>query len=417
MIEHGPRHTERVEIDVRPFEGEPRTFFESGELAFAGRLRDDDAAAYESTFEPDRAIGAYDGDRVVGTAGIFSFDFTIPGGVVPAAGVTFVGVQPTHRRRGVLRRMMRMQLDAVHDRGESLAVLWASEGSIYQRFGYGLSTMLTRLAVELDRGAFRTPHAPSGVIRFIDVDEAERLVPPIHDAIAPVRPGFFARTPAFWDSEVFRDPDHWRRGASEAFYAVHDVAGEVDGFARYRVRDRWDDGGPRSTVIVTDKLALTPAAELDLWRFLLDIDLMAKLEAWNVAPDDPIILSALEPRRLGISLGDGMWLRVVDVSAALAQRRYGVDGRIVLEVSDEFCDWNEGRWALSVDDGTPLVEPTTDAADLALDITDLGASYLGGFSFVQLADAARVRELQPGALARADAMFRTPRPPWCPKVF
>ncbi len=417
MIEHGARHTGRMEIDVRPFEGEPRAFFEAAELAFAERLRDEDAAAYEATFEPDRAIAAYDGRRIVGTAGIFSFDLTIPGGIVPAAGVTIVGVQPTHRRRGVLRRMMRMQLDAIHDRGESLAVLWASEGSIYQRFGYGLSTTATRLAVELDRGAFRRPHVPSGVIRFVDVDEAKRLLPPVFEAVAPMRPGFFARTPAFWDAEVFRDPEHWRHGASSAFYVVHEVAGEVDGFARYRVRDKWDDAGPRSTVILTDKLALTPAAELDLWRFLLDIDLMAKLEAWNVAPDDPIILNALEPRRLGISVGDGMWLRVVDVSAALAQRRYAVDGRVVLEVSDEFCEWNDGRWALSVDAGTPLVEPTTDAPDLALDVTDLGAAYLGAFSFVQMADAARARELQPGALARADAMFRTDRPPWCPKVF
>ena len=406
-----------MDIDVRPFEGEPRTFFEAGELAFGERLRDEDAAAYEAVFEPDRAIGAYDGDRLVGTAGIFSFDLTIPGGVVPAAGVTFVGVQPTHRRRGILRRMMRMQLEAVHDRGESLAVLWASEGSIYQRFGYGLSTMLTRLAVELERGAFRGPHTPSGSIRFIDVEEAKRVVPPIHDAIAPTRPGFFARTPAFWDAEVFRDPEHWRHGASAAFYVVHEVAGEVDGFARYRVRDKWEDSGPRSSVIVTEKLALTPAADLDLWRFLLDIDLMAKLDAWNVAPDDPIILNALEPRRLGISLGDGMWLRVVDVSSALAQRRYAADGRVVIEVADEFCDWNDGRWALTVTDGVPLVEPATDAAHLAVDVADLGAAYLGGFSFVQLADAARVRELQPGALERADAMFRTARPPWCPRVF
>ncbi len=406
-----------MDIDVRPFDGEARQFFEAGELAFGERLRDEDAAAYESTFEPERAIAAYDGDRVVGTAGIFSFDFTIPGGVVPAAGVTFVGVQPTHRRRGVLRRMMRMQLDAVHDRGESLAVLWASEGSIYQRFGYGLSTMAMRLAVELERAAFRTPHTPSGIVRFVDVDEARRLFPPVFEAVAPTRPGFFGRTPAFWDAEVFRDPEHWRRGASAAFYVVHDVAGEIDGFARYRIRDSWNDSGPRSAVIVTDKLATNPAAELDLWRFLLDIDLMAQLEAWNVPPDDPIILNALEPRRLGIGLGDGMWLRVVDVSAALAQRRYAADGSVVMEVSDEFCDWNDGRWSLSVEDGIPRVEPATDAADLALDVTDLGAAYLGGFSFVQLADAGRVRELQPGALARADAMFRTPRPPWCPRVF
>jgi predicted acetyltransferase len=417
MVEHDARHNRPMEIDVRAFDGEPRTFFEAGELAFSERLRDEDAAAYESIFESDRAIAAYDGDRVVGTAGIFSFDFTITGGVVPAAGVTFVGVQPTHRRQGILRRMMLRQLADVHDRGESTAILWASEGSIYQRFGYGLATTLTRLSVERSRSAFRTPHVPAGTIRLVETDEAKRLVPPIYDALVPTRPGFFNRTTAFWDAEFFRDPEHWRHGAGAAYYAIHEVAGEPDGYARYRVRDKWDDSGPQSTVIVTEKMATTPAAHLDLWRFLLDIDLMAKLEAWNVAPDDPLILNALEPRRLGIALGDALWLRVVDVASALAQRRYAGDGRLVIEVADELCDWNDGRWSLAVEDGVPLVEPTTEAADLAMDVTDLAAAYLGGFSFVQLADAARVRELQPGALSRADGLFRTERPPWCPKVF
>lgn len=417
MVEHDPRHTARMEIDVRPFDGEPRQFFEAGELAFSERLRDEDAAAYESIFEPDRAIAAYDGDRVVATAGIFSFDLTVPGGVVPTAGVTFVGVQPTHRRQGILRRMMQLQLEGIHDRGEPLAILWASEGSIYQRFGYGLATVAARLAIERDRSAFRAPHVLAGTIRLVDVDEARRIIPPIHDAVAPGRPGFFNRTPAFWDAEFFRDPEHWRRGAGAAFYAIHEVAGVPDGYARYRVRDAWDDSGPKSTLVVTEKVAISPAAHLDLWRFLLDIDLMARLEAWNVAADDPIILNALEPRRLGLGIGDGLWLRVVDVASALAQRRYAADGRLVLEVADEGCPWNDGRWSLAVENGVPLVEPTTDPTDLAVDVTDLAAAYLGAFSFVQLADAARARELQPGALERADGLFRTARPPWCPKVF
>jgi predicted acetyltransferase len=417
MVEQDPRHNRRMEIDVRPFDGEPRQFFDAGELAFSERLRDEDATAYEAFFEADRAIAAYDGDRVVATAGIFSFDFTIPGGVVPAAGVTFVGVQPTHRRQGILRRMMLRQLEDVHDRGESTAILWASEGSIYQRFGYGLATMATRLSIQRDRSAFRAPHTPAGTIRLVDIEEAKRLVPPIHDAVVPTRPGFFGRTPAFWDAEFFRDPEHWRQGAGAAFYAIHEVAGEPDGYARYRVRDKWDDAGPQSTLILTEKMATSPAADLDLWRFLLGIDLMSKLEAWNVAPDDPIILNALEPRRLGIGVGDGLWLRVVDVASALAQRRFACDGHLVLEIDDETCEWNDGRWSLTVEDGVPRVEPATDAADLAMDVSDLATAYLGGFTFVQLADAARVRELQPGALSRADALFRTERPPWCPKVF
>lgn len=406
-----------MEIDVRPFDGEPREFFDAGELAFGDVARDEDFSAFESLFEPDRAIGAYDGDRLVGTAGIFSFDLTIPGGIVPSAGVTIVGVQPTHRRRGILRRMMRLQLDQVHDRGEATAILWASEGSIYQRFGYGLATTAIRMSIERERSAFRRPHEPVGTVRFVDVEEAKRLLPPVHDALLPARPGFFARTPAFWDADIFRDPEHWRRGAGPAFYVVHETDGVVDGYARYRIRDKWEETGPRSTVVLTEKMALNPAADLDLWRYLLGIDLTATLDAWNVAPDDPILLNALELRRLGIGVADALWLRVVDVAAALAQRRYAADGRIVLDLTDEFCPWNAGRWSITVTDGVPIVEPATDAPDLACDVTDLGASYLGAFGFTQLVDAARVRELQPGGAARADALFRTPRPPWCPKVF
>ena len=417
MIEHVSRHNPPMEIDVRPFDGVPRDFFLAGEIAFAEQPHEEDVPHWESLFEPDRAVAAYDGGRIVGTAGTFSYDLTVPGGILPAAGVTIVGVHPTHRRRGILRRMMRLQLNAIHDRGEPLAILWASEGSIYQRFGYGLATFAARISLEQARSAFRRPHAPTGTIRFVDMEEARRLFPPVHDAVVPTRPGFFGRTPAYWDAEVLRDPEHWRRGASHAFHVVHEVGGEPDGYARYRVRDSWDEVGPKSSVVLVEKQATNPAAHLDLWRFLLDIDLMLKLEAWNIAPDDPIVAAILEPRRLQLSLGDGLWLRVVDVSSALAGRRYAADGRLVMEVEDEFCGWNDGRWSLVVENGVPFVEPTTDPAELACDITDLGAAYLGNLSFTQLADAGRVRELQPGAVARADSLFRTARAPWCPKVF
>ncbi len=406
-----------MDVDVRPYDGTPKAFFEAGELAFGERPRAEDAALHERTFEADRAIAAYDGDRVVGTAGAFSFDLTVPGGVLPAAGVTIVGVHPTHRRQGILRRMMRLQLDQVHERGEPLAILWASEGSIYQRFGYGLGSQHSSIALPRDRSAFRSPIVPAGTIRFVEVDEAKRLFPPIHDAVRPSRPGFFARTPDYWDADVFPDPEHWRRGASAAFHVVHEVGGDPDGYARYRIRDEWDATGPKSSLVVVEIMATNPAAHLDLWRYLIDIDLMAKIDAWNLAVDDPIILSVAEPRRLALTVGDALWLRVVDVPAALAGRRYRTDGSIVLEIGDEFCPWNDGRWALDVEAGAPLATPATRSADIACDITDLGAAYLGAFSFTQLAAAGRVRELEPGGIARADALFRTDRAPWCPRVF
>lgn len=417
MVEHVASHNRPVEIEVRPFSGDPRAFYEAGLLAFAEQPRDDDYATWEPLFESDRAVAAYDGERIVGTAGTFSFELTVPGAVLPAAGVTIVGVQPTHRRRGVLRRMMRLQLDDVRQRGEPLAILWASEGSIYQRFGYALATLAMQVRTERDRSAFRLPHVPSGTVRFVEVDEARRLFPPIHDAVGTARPGFFARSDAWWEHDFFPDLEHRRGGAGVAYHVVHEVAGQADGYARYRIRDKWEDSGPRSTLIVVEKMATNPAAHLDLWQYLLGIDLIASVDAWNLPLDDPILLNVLEPRRLGIGLGDGLWLRVVDLPSALAGRRYATDGTLTFEVSDEFCDWNDGRWTLRVEAGIPLVEPATDAPEMACDITDIGAAYLGAFSFAQLADAGRVRELQPGALSRADALFRTDRQPWCPRVF
>jgi predicted acetyltransferase len=406
-----------MEIDVRAFDSEPRDFWAAGELAFSERPRDEDFDDWAAMFEADRAVAAYDGGRIVGTAGIFSFELTVPGGVLPAAGVTIVGVHPTHRRRGILRRMMRLQLDAIHERGEPLAILWASEGGIYQRFGYGLGSLHVGIDVERERSGFRMPHVPAGMIRFVDVDEARRLFPPVYEAVRPTRPGFFGRSAAYWDTDVLPDPEHRRRGASAAFHVVHEVAGEADGYARYRVREDWDAAGPKSRVVVVELIGSNPAAQLDLWRYLFDIDLMARVEAWNLPIDDPIVLNVSEPRRLRATIGDALWTRLVDVSSALAGRRYGGDGRIVLEVADEFCQWNDGLWELSVEQGVPIVQPATGSADLACDVTDLGAAYLGAFGFRQLADAGRVRELQPGAIARADALFRTDRAPWCPRVF
>jgi predicted acetyltransferase len=417
MVEHAAAHNRGMEIEIGPFSDEPRAFLEAGELAFGERVRDEDLATWEKAFEAPRAIVARDGDRIVGTAGILSFELTVPGGTLPAAGVTLVGVSPTHRRRGILRRMMRAQLDAIRGRGESLAILWASEGNIYQRFGYGLGTLRGRVSIERNRSTFRRPHRPTGTLRLVESDEGRRLFPPIFDAVRPTRPGFFSRSPEFWESEFWPDPEHWRRGAGPAWHVVHEVDGHADGYARYRIRDAWEDAGPKSTVVVVELMATNIAAHLDLWRYLLDIDLTHRLEVWNLAPDDPILLSVAEPRRLELALGDALWLRVVNVEAALAGRRYAADGHLVLEVADEFCPWNVGRWSLAVEDGEARVDRTTDAAELACDITDLGAAYLGGFSFIQLADAGRVQQLVLGAVERADALFRTARVPWCPKVF
>jgi predicted acetyltransferase len=401
-----------VEIDVRPYEGDHRAYLDSIAVGFSEHMTDEGAKLYDAVLEWDRAIAAYDGDRLVGNAAAIGFELTIPGGMLPTAGITTVGVQPTHRRRGALRRMMRMQLDDVHERGEPLAALWASEGSIYQRFGYGLASLKASVRLDRHRNAYRLPHSFSGQIRMVTENEARTAFPPVYDAVRPTRVGFFTNSPEFWNSEVFYFPAEWRRGRGAPFHVVHDVGGTIDGYARYAIRE-----GDESEVSVLDLMATTPAAHLDLWRYLADIDLMSRVESWNVAVDDPVLLAVAEPRKLEMKLGDALWLRIVDLSSALAARRYRGDGRVVLEVADEFCPWNDGRWSLTIEAGVPLVEPTTDTPDLSCDVTDLAAVYLGAFSYGQLSAAARVSELAPGGVERADALFRTDRAPWCPRVF
>ena len=406
-----------MEIDIRPYEGDPRAFLEAAELPFGDRAHDADVPHFAARFEADRSLAANDGDRIVGSAGAFSFQLVVPGATLPAAGVTIVGVHPTHRRRGILRRMMRMQLDDVHARGEPLAVLWASEGNIYQRFGYGLASQKGSILLDRDRSAFRVPIEPEGRLRLVDPDEGRRLFPPVHDAILPQRPGFFARDAAYWEHDYFTDPEHWRQGASEAFHVVHETDGTVDGYARYRIKDEWSDSGPKSKLIVNEILGTSPAATLQVWSYLLGVDLVGQIQAWNLAIDDPIVLNVAEPRRLRLSVSDALWLRVVDVAAALAGRRYRSDGSVVIELTDEFCGWNAGRWRLDVDGGVGMAIVATDPPDMACDVTDLGAAYLGAFSFAQLAAAGRVRELAPGGVQRADGLFRTDIAPWCPRVF
>jgi len=401
-----------MEIDVRPFEGDPRAFLDSVWTAFGEHVNPESAPIFQAVLEFDRAIAAYDGERVVGNAAALTFDLTVPGGVLRAAGVTTVGVHPTHRRRGLLRRMMRLQLDDVHARGEPIAILWASEASIYQRYGYGLASLKAGLRLDRHRNAFRRPHEYGGQIRLISEADARVAFPPVYDAVRPTRAGFFSHSPEFWNGEVFHFPEAWRRGRGEPFNVLHEVDGTVDGYARYAIR-----GGEISEVSVLGLMGTTPTAQIDLWRYLAEIDLMSRIEAWNVAVDDPILLTVAEPRKLEMTIGDALWLRLVDVPAALAGRGYRHEGRLVIELADEFCPWNRDRWAMTVEGGSASVAPSTESADLACDVTDLAAAYLGAFSFEQLGAAARMEELVPGGIERADALFRTDRAPWCPQVF
>jgi predicted acetyltransferase len=375
--------------------------------------RDEQLASLSRLVPAERMHAARDGEHIVGGAGAFPFRLTVPGNRIAAAGVTVVGVQPTHRRRGVLAAMMRAQLDDVRARGESVAYLWASEDRIYPRFGYGLASFAGEIDVAREHTAFEAPGEPFGSARLVPLGEAEPLVAPIWERLAAVTPGMFARSADWWRTRTLTDPD-WRRGGNgELRCVVLEADGGPVAYALYRFTLGLDRGVATGSVGVQEALGDSPRATRAIWRYLLEMDLIARVRAGLLPLDHPLLLLAAEPRHLRFSLRDGLWVRLVDVGAALSARAYAGTGVVVVDVADAFCPWNAGRWRV----GDGGAARTTGAPDLRCDVTVLGSVYLGGFTWAQQARALGVEELRPGTVAVADALFRTDRAPWCPEIF
>src|SRR4051812_21865800 len=356
----------------------------------------------------ERMHAAWSDGAIVGGAGAFKFNLSVPGGDLPTAGVTVVGVYPTHRRRGVLRSLMRAQLDDAHERSEPLAALWASEETIYGRFGYGLASFAGEIKLGHEYTSFAQQFEPEGTIRFLEPDEARETVSPVYERARRLTPGMFSRDQLWWEQREVRDPEERREGAGPKRWVAYERDGSVDAYACYRHKPGWDEGSTVAELRVIEALAATPTAERDLWGYLLSIDWKATLSAYLLPPDHPLFLLLATPRRLRYRMGDGIWVRLVDVGAALSGRAYSADGAVVFDVHDEFCPWNEGRWKL--EDGQAA--RADEDADIALSAQSLGSAYLGGVPFAALARAGRAEELRDGALQRADALFRWDRHPW-----
>lgn len=379
--------------------------------AFGDEARDDDLERHRKMLVRERFYAAYDDGLPVGTAADFPFTLTVPGGELAAGGVTWVAVLPSHRRRGILTQLMRQELDDLHERGEPLAVLWASEAAIYGRFGYGVAAPHFEMNADKARFSFRDDPGPTGKVRLLSLEEALEPCMHVYERLRPVMPGFITRSREWWETYRLADPEQWRRGASPKYVAVIELDGEPSAYGIYRVKSDWDAGFPKGTVRVVEALGTTPAAERELWRFLFGIDLTVKVES-RLDPASALFLMVVDARSLHARLLEGLWVRLVDVGAALAGRSYASDDTVVVDVRDEFCPWNAGRWSVG---RSP--RRTDEAADLELDVADLASAYLGAFSFTRLAAAERVREVREGALARADELFRTARPPFCPEDF
>lgn len=395
-----------------PEADELRSILTTTYSAFGEEMKDEDFERERRVMPLDRVLAAWDGDAPVGVTASWPFELTVPGAVLPAAGVTWVGVLPSHRRRGVLTELMRRQLEDVDARGEPLAILWASEAPIYGRFGYGVAAPETSIDAERSAFRLRDDALGRGRVRLVTAEQAAELFPPLYDRYRRERTGLVSRSDAWWREFMLADPEHWRDGASPKFYALLEVEDEPQGYALYRIKPKWEQGAPRGELRIVEVFTTSPEATAELWRFLFGIDLVERVKHARLDPSWALFLMVTDPRRLHLTIAEGLWLRLVDLEAALAARAFADGEPVVLEVVDTILERNAGRWEIGAE-----CRRTRSDADVALDIADLASAYLGAFSFERLAAARHARELREGGIARASALFGTPIPPYCPEGF
>ncbi|MDH6518150.1 putative acetyltransferase [Streptomyces sp. SAI-135] len=412
-----------ADIDVRPVtEAEYPEWLRA---VRAGFLREPvvptaELEARRAQFEPGRFIGAFEGDRCVATFRSFAQEVTaVGGGLVPADAISAVTVTATHRRRGLLTRMMSQDLAAAKERGDVLATLIAAEYRIYGRYGFGPATSGTEWTVDVPRAGLdpRGPDLDGGRIDLVDPDEVRKLGPELHDRMRRTTPGAISRSDWWWqlNTGAVRTEPGW----TEPFFAVYRAAdGTVEGLMAYEVDDKWADTmQPSNTASVRSLIASSPAAERALWHYLCSIDWVMQVKSGWRAPDDLLPHLLPNPPAARISMqADWLWVRILDVVRALEARTYDGEGALVLEVVDG-SGLAGGRYRLEASPDGASCTTTSASADLTLDVRELATLWLGDESAVRLAALGRVREERAGAGRVADALLRTSRRPWCPDMF
>jgi predicted acetyltransferase len=347
---------------------------------------------------------------LVGSAAILSKQLTFPGGQVhPVAAVTYVAVRAGWRRRGILTALMRDQLHGLHERaGEAVAILTASEGVIYGRYGYGRA--IDAAEITLPHGAAFAATVRTAPVRAVDGATAAASARRLWDRVAPATPGHLSRADGIWHAR-FAEHDFMRQGRSERRWAAH-----ADGVVGYRVRPSWVDRDGRWTVVVTDLIAATPLAHASLWRFLLDLDLTDRVEYPLGWPDDPVQDLLADRRSLTQVPHDHVWLRIVDLDRAVALRGYSVAAAVDVEIADDVCPWNAGTWRLELGPDGGRATRVTGTADVRMHARDLGACLLGGPPLARLAAGGLVGGT-PEAVRRLGLALSAPVAPWCPEGF
>jgi predicted acetyltransferase len=407
-----------MDVDIRPVTAEEwPDFLRAEHIPFGVKIGEQELKAQGERFGDYNTLAAFADGRIVATAGDWDMELTLPGlTTARAPGVTAVGVLPTHRRKGLLTALMRRQLDEFSGRGYPLATLLAAESVIYGRFGYGWAT--TSAAAQLDRahGQFASPLGGAATLELLDKAEAAKVLPEVFDTVRRVQPGEVSRPEGWWERFI-RDPEWMREGDSELFHVVCRDGADA-GLASYRMKESWSDNIPQYTLRVIQLMASSASVRAALWRFCLDVDLVARINFENLPVNDPMRWLLRDPRRLRTTtVSDFLWVRLVDVAKALEARRYRVADRLVVEVTDAFLPENEGRYELEGGPDGARCRRTNAASDLRLSVAELGSAYLGGVSLTSLAAAGRVTESTPRALARADLLFGLDVPPWCSTDF
>jgi predicted acetyltransferase len=396
------------ELTVRPYTEDLFAEVQSTFVhAFLRDLENSDPEWFRSDLEPERFSCAFDGAELVGTAAILTRQMTLPGAdPTPVAAVTTVAVKPWHRRRGALTKLMHVQLHALHEqRDEPFAALWASEATIYGRFGYAVAGEYAEMTIP--RGAPFRPGTDLGKDRVRELPRAQALpiITALYEKQVPQHVGWLYRSEHVWRWRLW-DSEQARKGKSGFRFALH-----PDGYAIFRTDQQSSD------VVVLEVVTTTPVGTAALWRYLLDLDHARSVVA-NVALDSPVVPMLQDPRQATRTISDSLWIRLVDVDRALVLRKYGTPLDTVFSVTDARCPWNEGQWRLAVDgSGTASVERTTTDPDFVLDVTALGAAFLGGVRLSDLAAAGQITELVPGTVARASRAFLGDHAPHCLEVF
>jgi predicted acetyltransferase len=408
-----------VEYEIRSIvDAELEGFRRCQGLAFGNEFNPEHLEAGRQIFEAERSLAVFDHGQIVGTAGIFSYELTVPGGVsLPVAGVTMVSVKPTHRRQGILSAVMHRQLSDVRSRGEALAILWASESSICGRFGYGVATQQELLKIPREYSGLRTElQKGSGRVRLMTGDEAKVALPAAHDSMRRLTPGAVGRSEKWWEVRIFRDhPDH-RGGFGSNNYLVYEQDGLIGGYLIYRNKGDFEDWIPSGQVLVSECFAASAEAYAALWQYVLGLDLVKTTEYGNASADEPLLWMLRDARRTVRRRLDGIWMRIVDVEKALSARSYGAEGRLVFEVRDGFLEGAGGRFELDASPGGGVCRRTGSTPSLVLGPEELASLYLGGGSAGALWRAGRIHGDE-HAVGLADRMFGWHVRPHCQEHF